>query len=335
MNSSITRVALIFLNLLLCLNSVAQYTNYKLKQDSVPPPEYPYTFPILGDKAVAAGFNLPLPAGIMLNYISMDQLVAIDALKVGFNDIDPVDLNFIEFSEIRGVTSGLTIRPDLWIFPFLNVYGLFGYGNTETHVSIVYPFKMNTIAHLEGYLYGFGVTTAMGVGNFWLAADLNNSWSDLDLLEDPVRVTVAGLRLGKTIVLNKEKQKNVAFWGGGMYQNIDVKTVGKIELNELFDSADQSVLDGMEEFYQGWLDDMRPGQALIVDKLIQGLRDKLAGNNTEGTTVSYDLEKRPMYNWNVIVGGQYQFNPRWQLRSELGLGWRQSFLITLNYRFGL
>jgi hypothetical protein len=36
----------------------------------------------------------------------------------------------------------------------------------------------------------------------------------------------------------------------------------------------------------------------------------------------------------MLIGGQFQLNKRWMLRSEAGfLGSRKSFLLSLNYRF--
>jgi hypothetical protein len=52
--------------------------------------------------------------------------------------------------------------------------------------------------------------------------------------------------------------------------------------------------------------------------------------------VSYALKKRPTKNWNMLIGGQYQFNKRWQIRSEAGfLGGRGQLLLSGNYRFGI
>jgi len=46
------------------------------------------------------------------------------------------------------------------------------------------------------------------------------------------------------------------------------------------------------------------------------------------------MDKRPVEVWNMVIGGQFQFNKRWMLRSEVGIvGDRKSFLASLNYRF--
>ena len=50
--------------------------------------------------------------------------------------------------------------------------------------------------------------------------------------------------------------------------------------------------------------------------------------------VRYAMDKRPVEEWNVVIGGQFQLNKHWQLRTEGGIiGDRKSFLVSVNYRF--
>jgi len=38
----------------------------------------------------------------------------------------------------------------------------------------------------------------------------------------------------------------------------------------------------------------------------------------------------------MVMGGQWQINPTWQLRAEYGfLKSKRNFMISLNYRFGI
>jgi hypothetical protein len=46
------------------------------------------------------------------------------------------------------------------------------------------------------------------------------------------------------------------------------------------------------------------------------------------------MDKRPEEEWNMVIGGQFQLNKNWMLRSEGGIiGDRKSFLASVNYRF--
>jgi hypothetical protein len=51
------------------------------------------------------------------------------------------------------------------------------------------------------------------------------------------------------------------------------------------------------------------------------------------TLIGYGMDKSPEQEWNVVIGGQFQLNKRWQLGTEGGIiGDRKSFLISANYR---
>src|SRR5688572_5775344 len=93
--------------------------------DSLKKSEYPYVLPIWGAKATKAGFNLPYSAGLGVNYLWQKSDLVIDNLQVGFNNGPMHDLSeIIRFDNATSEASGLNIRPDIWIFPFLNVYGI-------------------------------------------------------------------------------------------------------------------------------------------------------------------------------------------------------------------
>lgn len=53
--------------------------------DSLKNTDYPYLFPIWGDKVWKMGITLPLPAGVGLNYLWQESDLNITDLKVGFN----------------------------------------------------------------------------------------------------------------------------------------------------------------------------------------------------------------------------------------------------------
>ena len=53
-----------------------------------------------------------------------------------------------------------------------------------------------------------------------------------------------------------------------------------------------------------------------------------------GTIVNYRLDKKVADPWNMVIGGQYQFNKRFALRAEAGFIGRISGMLSLNYRFG-
>ncbi len=104
--------------------------------DSLKKAEWPYVLPIMGKKATARGFNLPYPAGVSVQYFGQQSDIIIDNLKVGFNNGEMYELDqVVRFDKAVATVNSVTVRPDIWLFPFLNVYGIFGYGAASTDVG--------------------------------------------------------------------------------------------------------------------------------------------------------------------------------------------------------
>lgn len=309
---------------------------YKEYIDSLKEMDYPYTFPIWGEQVYKKGFDIPYPAGVMVNYVAARQEMIIDAIDIGINNSEMVDFSgLIEFSDIQSEVTTFNVRPDLYILPFWNVYGLLGYNWTQTRVVLSSPVAFETTASLQGALYGFGTNLAAGFGPVWGSADFNMVWADLDKLDQPVRAVNTSFRVGHTFVNYSEPEKNIAIWVGVFGTFLQGQTAGSINLNEVIpDDALQGVKDQLQGRYDDWYNELGPLQKPIVDQVVDQIQDRLDGIETTDVTVNYDLLKRPKANWNMIMGFQYQFNKKWQLRTEAGFyGARTQFLASLNYRF--
>ncbi len=87
-------------------------------------------FPIWGDEARARGYSIPLPYGVNLSYMNIRQDIMVDSitfsgLKLGNHPI-PSDMFAIDAGHTREKSKTENLRLDMWVFPFLNVYGLVG-----------------------------------------------------------------------------------------------------------------------------------------------------------------------------------------------------------------
>ena len=101
--------------------------------DSLKKTEYPYVLPILGEKVAKLGYDLPYSAGIGVNYLWQKSDLVIENLNVGFNNGPMYDLDqVIRFDKAQSEAGVMTIRPDIWLLPFLNVYALFAQSKTST-----------------------------------------------------------------------------------------------------------------------------------------------------------------------------------------------------------
>lgn len=337
--------------------------------DSLKITEYPYSLPIWGDKATKKGFSLPYSAGLSVNYFWQKSDLTIDNLYVGFNNGPQYNLDqIIRFNSSVAEASSINIRPDIWLLPFLNVYGILGKIQTSTTINagLWVPDANNnwsevlafgSKANFDGTTFGLGMTPTIGIGGGWLALDMNVAWTDLDALDKPAQSFIFGPRMGKTFKLNKPEQ-NITVWTGAFRVHLKSETSGSLSLTEVVSGGDaQAKVDAgfakVEEkqtSVDNWWNGLTPAQqANPVNVAKHNTANKAletAGNfltavdgalSTIGnSTVQYSLEKAPKDAWNFIIGSQYQYNKHLMIRAECGfLGTRTQFMTSLQYRFGL
>jgi hypothetical protein len=163
--------------------------------DSIKASVYPYVLPIWGEKATKLGFDLPYSAGLNVNYIWQESEITIDNLQVGFNNGLQYALDeIVRFNRAISSTNAINFRPDVWLFPFLNVYGVFAKSNSTTEVDfgVWVPdstdtwnevFNAGTKVNLKGTTIGFGLTPTIGIGGGFMAFDMNIAWTDINELE--------------------------------------------------------------------------------------------------------------------------------------------------------
>lgn len=337
--------------------------------DSLKAKEYPYALPIWGKKVAKMGFDLPYSAGIGVNYLWTQSDIIIEDLMVGFNNGPMYDMDeIIRFTGSTATASGLNIRPDIWVFPFLDVYGLFSKANTSTAINagVWLPDTANvwrevtsfsTKADFQATGMGFGMTPTIGVAGGFLALDMNMTWQDISALNKPVFTFVFGPRFGKSFKL-KKPESNIAIWVGGFRLHMKSGTEGSLPLNEVLptDELQVKVDEGLAKVESGQIavDDWWAGltpqeQNNPVNKAKYETANRTldtagnllntvdgALNDEDVATVQYSLSKRPKDMWNFVVGSQYQINKHFMLRAEAGfLGSRQQVIAMFQYRFGL
>ena len=319
----------------------AQYTTKKVKSkhqhytDSLKAHKYDRILPILGAGAYKQGFDIPYPLGIMINTIAMRQGITIDNMQLGLKtdnqDIPLTNVDFIQFGENTNTSVSYNIRPDVWILPFLNVYGLFGAGNTSTEVNLVAPIQMKSVVDQKLRTTGFGVMGAGGIGPVWISVDANFTWNKPELLEEATKVNVLGIRMGHSFVFKKQPDRNINIWVGAMRIHMASETRGVIALKDAvpIDEMNQKGQDALDYY-----DNLTPAEKLKpANVLIKQIGERMVSSDGDAE-IRYGMDKQTKQLWNMSVGGQFQLSKAWQLRSELGfIGDRKSLLISLNYRF--
>lgn len=331
--------------------------------------EYPYAFPIFGKRVIEKGYDIPYSAGVSLQYLTQESDVLISDLQVGFNNGDPFDLDpYVRFPRAVSRSYGVNFRPDVWLFPFLNVYGVFATSSTSTEVDVTLNLPnqdgfedittFNTELSFDAVTTGIGVVPTVGIAGAWFAVDFNFTWTDTGAIDKPVYAFVLGPRLGKSFQL-KKPERNIAVWVGGFRVQIDRTTSGSIPFSDIFDDEEEGALEakintGLEAVDQklneveDWFESLSPRDQILNRPRYEVLtRTLTAANsflvrldeariNALDSTLQYDIEKRQKNLWNFIVGAQYQHNKHWMFRAEVGfLGSRTQFVGGLQYRFRL
>ena len=337
--------------------------------DSIKVKPYPYALPIWGEKVTAMGFDLPYSAGLGINYFWQESDLIISDLMVGFNNGPMYNLEeIVRFDGAVSSSYALNFRPDIWIFPFLNVYGILAKANTSTAIDagVWIPDTTNTWnevaafsskAEFQATGLGFGMTPTIGVGHGFLALDMNVTWTDVSALNKPVFSFVFGPRFGKSFKF-KNPERTLAFWVGGFRLHLSSQTEGSLLLSEVLpvDELQPKVDEGIEKVADAqvlvdeWWDGLTPleqnnpvneAKYETANRALQTTGDLLNGmdaalNDDQSASVQYSLTKTPKDMWNFVIGSQFQINKHFMIRAEYGfLGSRQQLITGLQYRFGL
>ncbi len=322
----------------------AQYASTKIKDkyqayiDSLKQVKYDNIFPIWGQEAYKKGFDIPYPTGAMVNYIYVKQGITIENLQLGLLtdnlDVPLTGVDFLEFGDNVSTASTVIFRPDVWVFPFLNVYGIFGTGTSTTEVNLSFPFELKSVVDQNVTTSGIGMTTAGGLGPVWLALDGNITWTKPELLDEAVKVNTFGIRFGHNFVNKQRPDRNIGVWVGAMSVKLGANTLGEIALKDALPPETWERAAQIEVAYNNWYDNTATiPQRLIADEILTPIVERIGAADGDAV-IRYGLDKRVTEQWNGIIGIQYQLNKNWMFRSEGGIiGDRKSILLSVNWRF--
>lgn len=322
-------------------------------KDSLERLDYPFLLPLWGEKMLERGFDIPYPAGFGLNYYWQTQLTDINNLAVSVGESGDIDISdLVEFEYIRSQSQSISFRPDVYIFPFLSVYGILNRIDTKADVKLSEPFELEIPqTSNEGWGGGFGINLAGGIGPGWISVNGNWAWTKIRNLERPTPTFVSGIRLGMT-KYSSNRSRFVAFWIGANYQNYVSDNRGSYDLLNLLPEDRegleylrekfQEMIDGANERYEEWC--MMPGNRPkceildpVFEQLVDAIQDKINGvEPPEELRIGYAFNATPQQKWNMLAGIQFHASRRWQFRTEIGfLGERRTYIVSGNYRFGI
>lgn len=176
--------------------------------------------PLLASKVDAA--RLPKPIGINLTLYHQNQDYDVDGLSFDVPGI-AFDPNVLAVDNSLEETN---LKLDVWLFPFLDVFAIFGQIDATTTVDFSganLPVPLGNVAiRYDGDVYGGGVTLAAGGERFF--GSLTGIYTETDLgsnFDSDVVAYVIAPKVGIT-------QERTAFWLGAMYQRAEEDHSGRI-----------------------------------------------------------------------------------------------------------
>lgn len=280
-----------------------------LKEKAEPVVQIP---PICGKKRRKQGYDLSLPIGTGANFFYFNQYYTADDLKLVSDSVPEIYATGV--ASVQNSTSGeirVTFRPDVWILPFLNVYGMVGYSQSTTRpnfevptVTIVFP---EPIGELEidtadviiddeliyyGPTYGGGVTVSSGYGSFFFVFDYHYMFTKPKDLTDKVESHSFSGKAGVLLGKNRDNVKG-SFWLGAMFVNDNHRFSGQVDVKDIL-----------------------PGFEVIV-----------------GHKATYSGTVHAKQPWNFIAGGSVIINKHHILALEAGYFKREQLSVTYGFRF--
>ena len=213
-------------------------------------------------------------------------------------------------AELKG-----SLRPNVWILPFLNIYGIVGYTAGQVNPDIMVPyfyvevingtdtllsqrvdtsFRITDKPVFSGPSFGAGATLSIGFSRFFLIVDYNFVMSDPTQVDTRLNSHMVTPKFG-ILFGNKNKQAKGAVWSGAMWFKNNQYFSGVVDIRDI--SKDLESYTGRYIDYSG---------------------DVIAHKGQE---------------WNFIFGGSWIFNEHNNLSIEGGIYPRFQAVLSYNHSF--
>lgn len=244
---------------------------------------------------LAGDRKLPRTWGIGVDYFSMRQPYQLDELSfsppvlpITDPSILPID-NQIQYTDLH---------LDVWVTPFLNVFGIYGQIDGDTTIDLgvlglpLPPNVNNLVVDYDGEVYGGGIVLAVG-GDRWFAS-VTGTFTDTSLSGDfksSVEATTIQPRIGLRFGDHTE------LWVGGYIVDATEKHSGTLSI------------------------DLGPFIA------------PPGGPIPRPVGLDFAVELSQEEDFNPSIGMHMMMSDAWEATVEVGAGERRTILANLTYRF--
>jgi hypothetical protein len=278
-----------------------------LKEKAKPLVQFP---PVCGEKRRKEGMDIALPFGTGANFFYYNQYYTANDLQlvndtIGIKAVGVANVQNSTSSEIR-----VTFRPDIWVLPFLNVYGIIGYTRSQTSPDFEVPqvtikdipnlgdlvidsvVRINDDLIYYGPTYGGGVTISSGYKSFFFVLDYHYVFTKPKDLQDKLESHNISGKVGVLLGNNKKKIKG-SIWAGTMFIEDNHSFTGEVDVKD--------ILPALETLF--------------------------------GKKATYSGTVRAKQPWNFIIGGSVMINKHHILAVEAGYFLRTQVSVTYGFRF--
>jgi len=176
-------------------------------------------------REMAGDADLPLPYGVSLDLFALEQPYGIERLAFTLPGFTLDDTSVID---VENRIHDQDLKFDVWVLPFLNVFGIAGYVNARTNVDlsrVPLPVNLGVLpVRYSGSVFGGGATAIYGGKNWFVS--VTGTYTDTNLSGDfdsNVHSITWQPRLGWV-------HGNWSVWGGGFYLDVKERHAGDFNI---------------------------------------------------------------------------------------------------------
>ncbi len=269
------------------------------------------TFPVSlkSRKSVRKGFRFPYAWGAGIEGFTFIQDYSAAKLTLQNEVIKAYSDSLTQ--HITGGGSQVVIRPDIWVLPFLDIYGIAGFAHghlepdiTANGVFLELPYQdtvytvfldtnviINKPTRYNGSVYGFGATAFYSYRDFFVEVDYNYSEVHPQEMNTKLVSHRFSPKIGKMFKLKKYNQM-ATVWLGAAFLDDSQTLTGVVNVREV------------------------------------------AGDlaNYIGEEAVYTAAINPVQRWNMAIGGTYSINYHFNVSLEVGFLGRKKLAFGFLYR---
>jgi lipid-binding SYLF domain-containing protein len=272
-----------------------------------------HKMPFMAQKIIDKGYDLPLPYGLKLGYVNVDQDQLLDNLFIGFNDSEKVSIDFVDFKNASSESETAQLIFDTWVFPFMNVFAIAGTVDGQAPLDVLIDgngmlealeidcsrpgnlipcglledreITLPITAKFDGNNYGIGVNFAGGWRSFFFTLPISYVYADMKGSNTDGVVLSASPRVGK--VFKMGSKGNLSLYTGGSYLDSELTVSGSVTVPET-------------DFQ-----------------------------------IDYTIDQKNKDQWTVIAGVNWNINRHWSVQAEYNgfTGSRETWVGSLTWRF--